>query len=759
VPIPVAAKLIGVEGNKAGDWMVNLRSIRDISLKWKLLIPFLFFSFVGTTSLILLGLNTQRRIIETQERKKLFDYYQAFSDQIRDRERSALSLAYQVAQSSAVQEAFARRDTKALIKLLLPSYEVLKDEFDVKQFHFHTKPATSFLRLHRIYQSGEAMASFRHTITKVEETGKGIAGLERGSTGFGVRGVVPVFYQNKFIGTFEIGYSVERPFLDSLKRRYDMDLALLIKLHGTTGFYTLAASSESLPIASDEICDSVFQTQNPQILISPPDAPGLALFIGPLLDFSKKSIGVVQISVDRAATIAKLGSNRNIMVAVMVAALVLSSILIVWVTALFLRPVNQIVRVARDIAAGKRDQKITLPLHDEIGILADSLNDMLESLNRARGEIQQHCETLEERVKARTHDLVAEKEKFETLVGNVPLIVYRLEPDGTTVYVNRFVQQVLGYAPSEVIGDRRFWLKTTHPDDKAEVVKKLETCLAEAREFILDYRGIRKSGQEVFLLNHALPLVDNEGRLLAVDGIIVDVSERKRLQEQIIQTEELKTLSNVSARLAHEIRNPLTSAGGFARRLLQEMDEDNPHRKKVEIIVHEVRRLEQILKMILSYMRPVSLEFSEVDLNALLQEAIRESAEKFESHGIEVEAELDARLPRIFADRSQMRRAFATILRQASKHMAERSRLKIATITNGKAMVQLSYPGVHLADDDMEHFFYPFVAEELGDADLELPMTKVVIHKHGGIINISRDDDNRIIIAITFAPAGQAARE
>ena len=66
---------------------MNLRSIRDISIKWKLLIPFLFFSFVGTTSLILLGLNTQRRIIETQERKKLFDYYQAFSDQIKDRVR------------------------------------------------------------------------------------------------------------------------------------------------------------------------------------------------------------------------------------------------------------------------------------------------------------------------------------------------------------------------------------------------------------------------------------------------------------------------------------------------------------------------------------------------------------------------------------------------------------------------------------------------------------------------------------------------
>jgi nitrogen-specific signal transduction histidine kinase len=59
----------------------------------------------------------------------------------------------------------------------------------------------------------------------------------------------------------------------------------------------------------------------------------------------------------------------------------------------------------------------------------------------------------------------------------------------------------------------------------------------------------------------------------------------------------------------------------------------------------------------------------------------------------------------------------------------------------------------------MEHFFYPFVAEELGEADLELPMTKVVIHKHGGVINITRDDVGQIMITITFALVGQMGKQ
>ncbi len=729
---------------------MNVKEIQNISLKWKLLIPFLFLSFVGTTSLILLNLNTQKRLIETQERKKLADYYRAFSDQIEDRENAALSLAYQVARWPAVQEAFARRDREELMDLLLPAYQILNEKFDVKQFHFHIKPATSFLRLHRIYQFGETMESFRHTINRVVETGEGLAGLEWGTTGFGVRGVAPVYYRDEFIGTVEIGYSVEQSFLESLKQRYQMELALLVTREGGDGFRRLASSSETIPLLPDKFYDEVFQEQKLEVLISPADAPGLAVLLGPLRDFSGKSIGLVEISVDRGATLAHLARNRNIMIGIMAVALVLSSMVIVWVTVLFLRPVHAIVGVARDIAAGERVKRIEVEVHDEIGTLADSLNDMLESLNRARQEIQQYCNTLEDRVEARTQELVEEKDKYETLVENAPLIVYRMESDGTTVFVNRFVEEILGYGPTEVITDRHFWSRTAHPDDRQHVAKQLEDCLREGEELLVEYRGIHKNGLELFLLNHAIPLLDRQGNVQAVDGIIVDVSERKRLQEKIIQTEELKTLSKISARLAHEIRNPLTSAGGFARRLLQEMDQDDAQRSKVEIIVQEVSRLEQILKMILSYIRPISLEFSEVDLNQLLQEAISRAADQLGSQGVKLELELDDTLPHMQADRRQLLHTMETILQNACRHMPEQSRLRVITRRNGAAVIQLCYPALHLAEDDMDHFFSPFVADDLAKTHLDVPLTKVVIHKHGGIINIHRDEHSQIVITITF---------
>jgi PAS domain S-box-containing protein len=729
---------------------VDLRRIHDISLKWKLLIPFLLLSFAGTFFLILFNLHSQIRLIQTHERERLLGYYQAFSDQIEDRKRAALSLAYSVAGSTEVQEAFARRDRTALIRLLAPVYEILARQFDVKQFHFHVPPATSFLRLHRLHQYGEHMAAYRQTINRVEETHEGIAGLEWGATGFGVRGVAPVFYKKRFIGTFEIGFSVEQPFLESLKARYPMDIALLIPTEGDRRFAYLATSSQALPRLPEPAYARIFVTQNSEVLTSPPEARNLALLLGPLRDFSGKSIGVVEIGVDRAATLAKVERNRNILFMIMGGALLVSSALIWWIAVLFLRPVRDIVEAAREIATGRRVKTIEVRVHDEIGTLADSLNEMLASLSEARREVQAYCDTLEERVRVRTVELVEQKEKFETLVESAPLIVYRLMPDGSTVYVNRFVEELLGYTPTEVIDDRRFWVRTAHPEDQPRLEMALTTCLEQGQELQIEYRGVNKNGHEVFLLNRGLPLVDDQGRLHAVDGIIVDVTERKRLQEKIIQTEELKTLSEVSARLAHEIRNPLTSAGGFARRLLQETSIHDPQRRKVEIIVYELARLEQILKMILAYIRPVSLEFSDVDLNGVLAEAVKAAEPKISSRGIAMDLELEGTAPSIRADRGQLRQAMQNIIQTACDHIPRDGRLSIRTSSNGTAVVQFSYPGLHMEDDDIDHFFYPFVPDELAEMNIELPLTKVVLHRHGGVIAINRDKDNQVNITITL---------
>jgi nitrogen-specific signal transduction histidine kinase len=116
--------------------------------------------------------------------------------------------------------------------------------------------------------------------------------------------------------------------------------------------------------------------------------------------------------------------------------------------------------------------------------------------------------------------------------------------------------------------------------------------------------------------------------------------------------------------------------------------------------------------------------------------------------------QLDEELPFIRADRSHLRNALEIIVKNACSHMPEQSCLRVSTTYDGAAVVQLSYPALHVADDDMEHFFYPFVSDKLGEADLQVPLTKMVIHKHGGVINIARDERNQVVITIIFSSIG-----
>jgi signal transduction histidine kinase len=175
--------------------------------------------------------------------------------------------------------------------------------------------------------------------------------------------------------------------------------------------------------------------------------------------------------------------------------------------------------------------------------------------------------------------------------------------------------------------------------------------------------------------------------------------------------------------------------------------------------VQEVGRLEQILKMILSYIRPVFLEFLEINLNEILEEAIKASQEKLRSRGIRLELDLAATLPSIQADRGHLQRAMENIIRNACKHTPKEAVLLISSAFNGRAVVQFTYPALHIEDDDIEHFFYPFVPGELEKTNLELPLTKVVIHRHGGIISINRNEQNMIVITITFPMARSKSGE
>ncbi len=721
-----------------------INRMQSISLKWKLLIPYLFFSFAGTTSLVYIGLSSQQEIIKEEEKKELFRFYEIFLASVRQKSEQALSMATVIAKNPRIETLLWKQDRRALLDYAQPVFEELKKEFGIRQLHFHVLPGKSFLRVHQPAQSGE-MIAYRTSIMDALKSGQGKKGLEWGETGLGIRGIMPVFYNGKLVGSLEIGYPFGRSFLENLKERWGPGFAVYEKKGPDT--YALLASTngpgKSFSLAESNAAHSIEQTS---IFIAPPRFPNVALLTAPLRDYRGDVVAVVEIEVNRSTIIDRLSNNRNLMVIVGVVGICVSFFLVWIVAVLFIRPIKEIVLAAQEIAQGKRETRLKPGAGDEIGVLGHSLNSMLNSLRERRLQIEQHARTLERRVQERTADLVSSEEKYRTLVDNLPLGVYRILSDGTVEFINPYLINTLGFDPHDMIGKRFFWQEKVWGAGKAESEEIMDILKKDAQGFRVERVVKDKQGHKHVFMDQAIPFWDESGDLRWFEGIMVDITELKALQEKTLRTEEIRLLGEISARFAHEMRNPLATVGGFARRLQDSFSEGDRQKMFAKIIVDEVARLEDILKSILSSIKPFSINIVDVDVNEIILSDLKEEAGRISDKNIRLETALSPSISKIQGDAGFLERAFGCILKNEVINMPEGETLFISTTGEPENMViTIRHDAKGLANEDLSQFFYPRFTGKAETTIHDLPLARVVIHRHGGKVDVTRDGDDVVL--------------
>lgn len=729
-----------------------LHRIQGISLKWKLLIPFLLFSFLGTTSLVYMGLSSQQELIKKEEKNQLRRFYHLFIDKVTQKGKQALSMATILAENPKIQELLAERDREALMAYTLPLYEQLKKEFGIRQFHFHIPPGKSFLRVHAPQRLGE-MISYRRGVMDVLKGRQGIQGLEWGLTGLGIRGVVPIFAQDTLVGSIEIGFPFGKSFLQALKATWGPDFTVFEHRGGDFCPILATTMEKERPFCFRQ---NAFERSLEQavIEIAPPKDSHRSVFMGPVKDYQGENVAVVEIDMDRLPIVQRLKRTRNLMVLVGVAGICISFALVWIVAVLFVRPIKEMVSNAREIAEGKREQWIRPGPEDEIAVLAHALNTMLSSLQQRQMQIEDYAKTLEKRVQERTADLVLSEEKYRTLVDNLPLVVYRLLEDGTTEFINPYFTSKLGFSPDEVVGNKRFWQEKIwgyEPEKRQEVLQRL---VREKEEFRVERVVKDKSGHPLTFIDHAIPVLDDAGEFQWIEGIMVDITELKRLQEKALRTEEMRILGEISSRFAHEMRNPLATAGGFARRLRDSLKEDEHHRKLLNIIVEEVARLEKILKIILSSIEPFTLCVSRVDITELVQDTLEGLKTQMAAKEIVLKTSFAPNAGDVYADGSLLKKALDNLLKHAVVSMPAGETLWVSTKREAAHLVLLvQHKMGGLSQDDLDQFFYPHITDKAESAILELPLSKIIIHRHGGKADVSQEGEALILrVELPFTP-------
>ncbi|MBI5582870.1 MAG: PAS domain-containing protein [Deltaproteobacteria bacterium] len=710
---------------------------------------------MGAASLFLVSYRFQASLIHVNEAQRVRNLYQVFLNDIEIKKNMALSLATLVAQNPEVAEALAREDRDRLIRLLHPAYQTLERDFGVRQFHFHLPPATSFLRFHALHQFGERMESYRHTINQARETGVGVGGIERGVLGLSLRSVAPVFYRGRQVGTVEFGLSLEKPLLDEFKKNYAAEIVLYLPNGNDPQVF---AATVDQPLLAKELFSRLLASGETVFQPETLRERKVAAIVGPLRDFSGKIIGVVKISVDRGPTLALL--NRYALLALGLGLLGLAvSIFFVWfISVIFTRRIDEVVRGAEEIAAGRRDFRLPVKSEDELGVMKRSLNQMLASLEESQDRLRDYAQNLEVMVDQRTRSLKESEKTYRTLVENVPLIVYMVMPDGQALFLNRSVEQMIGVSPQHLSGPHGHWVGHLHPDDQTQVVALRAEALRERKELHTEYRMVHLDGHLVYCIDHAVPVFNEERDFIRMDGIVIDVTVQKELQEKNLQTQELETLGQISTRLAHELRNPLMSIGGMARRLSKSLEASDPQAEKGRLILEQVQKLEKILNTMLAFIEPQAIRLQPCNLNQVVTRAVEGLQTKFQGNGIAVKTKLDQNLGLIPLDEALFVTALKHLLENAWHRMGQKGELELSTHKNGGVVqVILTYQVTYISADDIEHYFYPFtvdyssVKDSWADADLlDVSIPKVVIHKHGGVIHVSKEDDQRIKLTISL---------
>jgi signal transduction histidine kinase len=217
-------------------------------------------------------------------------------------------------------------------------------------------------------------------------------------------------------------------------------------------------------------------------------------------------------------------------------------------------------------------------------------------------------------------------------------------------------------------------------------------------------------------------------------------------------------LGEMSASVAHELKNPLVSIGGFARRLDRSVALEEPEKRYAQTIVEEVSRLERILNDLLSYTRDEPMPFKDCDIRPILEESLSMVPGISDTGDLRIIREYGEEIPRVMGDPHQLKQAFYSLVTNALDAMKEKGTLSLRISTfliNGAPFVRVEVEdtGSGIDPEKLHHIFNPFYTTKEASLGLGLPIVHKIVTSHQGKIEVENHPGEGINFIITLPAA------
>ncbi len=349
-------------------------------------------------------------------------------------------------------------------------------------------------------------------------------------------------------------------------------------------------------------------------------------------------------------------------------------------------------------------------------------------------QIREYAEILEQKVARRTRELSESEAKYRMLVEEIN-DGYFVNQKGRIVFANRAFCEMHGYRPEEIMG--RPYLNLVSPQYEAR---------------LKDYYGKRFKREPVPEL-YVYDRKHKDGTLLPTEnkvkvmryegfdatvGICRDITERTKMEQRVRESERLAHIGQLTTSLAHEIRNPLSSIKMSIQMALKTADLDQSCRRTMEISAREIARLENILKEMLDFARPVQLNLKPGSIDELIDSCLDLLELRIRKKGVVVNRQTGGSAGLILMDREKMEQVIINILLNAIQALPAGGTILITTRyqenPEHSVTVQFEDNGPGLSNDDVAYIFDPFFSKKKKGTGLGLSIVKKIVEGHGGTV-------------------------
>lgn len=280
------------------------------------------------------------------------------------------------------------------------------------------------------------------------------------------------------------------------------------------------------------------------------------------------------------------------------------------------KPINKLVKGTQAIGKGDLKHRVHIKTQDEMGQLAAAFNEMTEKLSKADEELR------------------ASESKYRNLAENLDNLIYRADPETFAAnYVNRAIHKIYGYSVEEWLNDPTLWEITIHPEDRERVLSEFAEAQKSLTDKVVQYRIIRRDGAVRFVEDGVNWELDEEGKLVSMNGVMRDVTERKQKEEEkrgfAARLEAVnKELEAFTYSVSHDLSAPLRAIDGFSRILLEDHSAhlDGEGKRVLNTIDKNVKKMGHLIDGLLAFSRldRKSLNVSHINMEKTVQDAIEQ---------------------------------------------------------------------------------------------------------------------------------------